>query len=87
MTPVSSSPAIMFIKPEPQIPFALTPPTVLITGSRFDGSMSKSSIAPLVATMPCFIPPPSKAGPAEQDAVTIQSEFPTTISPFVPISI
>ena len=30
--------------------------------------MEKSSIAPLVARIPNLIPPPSKAGPAEQAA-------------------
>ena len=36
--------------------------------------------------MPNVIPPPSKAGPAEQDALSSHSLFPSTISPFVPIS-
>ena len=34
-------------------------------------------MAPPVAIMPWVMPPPSKAGPAEQAAVTIHSEFPT----------
>ena len=66
MTPVSSSPATMFIKPEPQIPFGFTSPMTLSVGSKSDGLTANPSMAPSVASVPCFIPPPSKAGPAEQ---------------------
>jgi len=39
---------------------------------------------PAAARIPCPIPPPSNAGPAEQAHVSRKSRLPTTNSPFVP---
>ena len=44
------------------------------------------SMAPRMALIPHFTPPPSKAGPAEQEQHTSHSRFPITISPLVPTS-
>ncbi len=43
-------------------------------------------MAPSAARIPCRMPPPSKVGPAEHDALTIHSLLPRTISPLVPMS-
>ena len=59
---------------------------VRIMGSNVEGLMLACSMAPLPALMPNRMPPPSKAGPAEQEVHVSQSLFPTTISPFVPMS-
>ena len=45
------------------------------------------SIAPLMPPTPYCILAPSKAGPAAVEQEYIQSLFPKTISPFVPMSI
>ncbi len=87
MIPISNSVATIMIRPEPQMPLGPTFPTVIIMGSNVLGSMEKSSIAPLLARMPCLMPPPSKAGPAEHAAQASQSLLPITISALVPISI
>ena len=76
----------MSISPEPQIPAGLALPIVRIMGSRVVGLICTCSMAPLPARMPNLMPPPSKAGPAEQEAQVSQSLLPTTSSPFVPIS-
>ena len=55
-------------------------------GSKVTGSMEKSSIAPFADRIPNLIPPPSKAGPAEQAAHASQSLLPITISALVPMS-
>ena len=60
--------------------------TVMIIGSKLDLLMRTCSMAPLVARMPCFTPPPSKAGPAEHEQESSQSRLPRTISPLVPMS-
>ncbi len=86
ITPSSNMVATMMIRPEPQIPLGRTLPIVIFMGSNVNGSMEKSSIAPLVARIPKVMPPPSNAGPAEQAAQAIQSLLPMTISALVPMS-
>ena len=72
--------------PEPQMPSGFFLPMVSSMGSKFSGLMRICSIAPVVARMPNLMPPPSKAGPAEQEVQTSQSQLPRTISPLVPTS-
>ena len=74
------------IRPDPQMPLGRTLPIQMFMGSRVSGSMEKSSMAPLEARIPNSMPPPSKAGPAEQAAQANHSRLPTTISALVPIS-
>ena len=72
--------------PEPQMPRAGALPMVSSVGSKVSGSISTASMAPSVARMPCLMPPPSKAGPAEHDVAISHSRLPMTTSPLVPMS-
>ena len=74
------------MRPLPQMPTAGASSTVRNVGSKVVSSMNTSSMAPAVARMPWPTPPPSKAGPAEQAHERSQSLLPSTISPFVPMS-
>ncbi len=79
-------PEIMSIAADPQIPFGLQPPITSYSSKPESSSIFIFSTAPGAALIPHFNPPPSKAGPAEQAQAVIQSELPSTISPFVPRS-
>ena len=68
------------------MPLGFTMSMVMIMGSKVSGLMLTSSMAPAVARMPNWMPPPSKAGPAEQAAQASHCWLPMTISPLVPIS-
>src|ERR1022692_2103117 len=84
--PVRNNWATRSIMPEPQMPRGRTFPTVAQRARPVKASTHTFSIAPVEARMPHSIPPPSKAGPAEQAQAIRKLLLPSTISPLVPMS-
>ena len=85
MRPVLVSSPRRSTSPEPQIPRG-GPPPIVEKRTRPPSSMRADSTAPSKAGMPQAICPPSKAGPAGQEATRSPLRLPTRSSVLVPMS-
>src|ERR1017187_4496905 len=86
MRPVRSSSLSVSTSPEPQIPSGGTSP-ITRRLMELSAAIATSSMAPSSAGMPQAMAPPSKAGPAGQDAERMRCLLLRRSSAFVPISL